>query len=62
VFIERADAGDAKKIFQFTQKALLIIADVINCRGSHGLTLSGKINWKTFGNRENVSSIPRQKE
>jgi hypothetical protein len=37
MFIERADAGDAKKILQFVKKTRLIITGKIDCRGSHSL-------------------------
>ena len=40
VLFERADAGDAEKIFEFAQKTLLIIAGKIDCGRSHGLILS----------------------
>ncbi len=33
---KRADAGNAQEILQFIQEALLIVARVINCGGSHG--------------------------
>jgi hypothetical protein len=36
VLVESTDAGDAKKIFEFVQKTLLIIAGKINCCRSHG--------------------------
>jgi hypothetical protein len=35
MLVKGADAGDAEKIFQFAKKTLLIIADKIDCRGSH---------------------------
>src|SRR6266446_6388793 len=40
VLVERADAGDAEEIFQFTKETLLIIAGEINRWGSHDVTLS----------------------
>ena len=36
VLFESADAGDAEKIFEFVQKALLITAGKINCGRGHG--------------------------
>ena len=36
----RADAGDAKQIFEFIQESLLIRTGVIHCRGSHSVCLS----------------------
>ena len=35
VLVERADAGNAEKIFEFVQKTLLIIAGKIDCGRSH---------------------------
>ena len=35
VLLESADAGNAKKIFQFAQETLLIIAGKIDCGRSH---------------------------
>ena len=35
VFGEGADAGNAEKIFEFVEKALLIIAGEIDCGGGH---------------------------
>jgi ABC-type sulfate transport system substrate-binding protein len=35
MFIERADAGDAQKVLEFTQETRLIIAGKIYCGGSH---------------------------
>ena len=31
VLFERADAGNAKQVFQFVQEALLVAAGVVNC-------------------------------
>ena len=39
VLFESADAGDAEKIFQFTQETLLIGAGKIDCGGSHEMIL-----------------------
>jgi hypothetical protein len=36
VFVERADAGDAEKVFEFAQETLLIIAGKIYCGRGHG--------------------------
>jgi hypothetical protein len=41
VFVKRADAGDAKQVFQFAKETLLILAGESDCRGSHGMVLSG---------------------
>ena len=41
VLVERADAGDAKKIFELIEETLLMIAGKIDCRRSHGYILSG---------------------
>ena len=35
MLVEGADAGDAKKILKFAEKALLIIAGKIDCGGGH---------------------------
>jgi hypothetical protein len=40
VLIEGADARDAKKIFQFAEEALLIIAGKIDCGRGHEVFLS----------------------
>ena len=40
VLIQRADAGNAKEIFQFGQESLLVLAGIIDCRGCHKMTLS----------------------
>jgi hypothetical protein len=42
VFVECADAGDAKKIFQFAKEARLIIAGKIHGGRNHRLILSAK--------------------
>jgi hypothetical protein len=36
VFFQRADAGDAEKVFEFAQETLLIIAGKIYCGRGHG--------------------------
>jgi hypothetical protein len=62
VLVKRADARDAEKIFKFIQKALLIIARKINCRRSHGCTLSDERTIADGGTETTQYIATRQTE
>src|SRR5215468_2808241 len=48
VFLKRADTGNAKKIFQFTDEPLLILTGKIHCWRSHNESFLARARFLAF--------------